>query len=106
MDLSTALKNINRWLDERRVVKVAIIGPLAEIVDSGWGSAVADDDTSQLRLVYRRDGSEAEVDEVFDVSGSTATEDTIWEAPPELRDRYGHFDESMGFALPDGRLIL
>ena len=105
IDTTTALKHINRWLDEQRAVKVAIIGSLAEVIDSGWGSAMTDD-VSLLRLVYKPDNGGVEVDQTIDVSGSTATEGTIWDAPPALGEKYSHFDEGIGFALPNGRTIL
>jgi hypothetical protein len=105
IDVPAALKQINCWFEEGRVVKVAIIGAHAQTVDSGWGSAMTDN-SAQLRLVYKTDSGGAEVDQTFDVSGSTATESAIWDAPPALREKYGRFDEGITFALPNGGVIL
>lgn len=104
LDIRTALSRIDAWSREARPVKVVVIGPFAQ-THSGWGG-VQTDGERLLRVVYRRDSDGEEVDQVFDVSAAAASESSIWAAARDHQEKYGHFDESMGFAFSDGRVLL
>ena len=104
LDIRTALARIDAWCREARPVKVAVVSQLAEI-DSGWGG-VQTDRARLLRLVYERDSDGEEVDQTFDVSGAAASESSIWDAARHHQETFGHFDESISFALSDGRVLL
>jgi hypothetical protein len=103
-EIPVALSRIDAWCREARPVKITVIEQLA-MIDSGWGGVQTDGD-HLLRLVYRRDSDGEDVDEVFDVSDSEASESSIWDAPAGLQEKLGYFDESMSFALRDGRLLV
>lgn len=104
LDIRTALSRMDVWCREARSVKVAVIGPSAE-VDSGWGG-VQTDGERLLRVVYQRDSDREEVDQVFDVSVAAASESSIWDAARHHQEKFGHFDESISFAFDDGRVLL
>jgi hypothetical protein len=104
VDLQAALAQIDRWSREGRVVKVAIAGSVG-LTESGWGGVQTDCQT-RLRVVYARDADGRQVDEVIDVSRATVSGKSIWDATPLQQEKFGHFDEVIGLALPDGRTIL
>ena len=105
MDVPEALGQIDHWSRDACAVKVAIVTGIGVVADSGWGG-VQTDGVTQLRVVYVRDADGAEVDAVIDVSSAAVSGSSIWDATSLQQEQFGHFDEVIGFSLPDGRTIL